>query len=63
MSKCKCLCDYKSNEVANYLINKYYNYEFIPSIGDRSGMFRVYDESGGFHNFAFTEFRKFFKQY
>ncbi len=63
MSKCKCICDYRSDKEAGYSINKYYNYEFIPSIGDRSGMFRVYEENGNFRNFAFTEFRKFFKQF
>lgn len=55
--------DFNFQEDLKFDNNKYYNYEFVPSMGNRTAIYRVYHEDGKFHNFSFSEFREFFKNF
>jgi hypothetical protein len=43
--------------------SRFYSYEFVPSLGIRPAIYRVYFDDGNFHNFSFIEFREFFKNF
>lgn len=63
MAKCKCIKDFNADKDLKFNINKFYEYEFVPSMGSRLAIYRVYLENGRFHNFSFSEFREFFKNF
>ncbi len=63
MIKCKCIKDFCYQEELKFAPNKFYEYEFVPSMGDRQAIYRVYLENGKFHHFSFAEFREFFKNF
>jgi hypothetical protein len=63
MIKCKCIKDFGCPDELKFDSNKFYEYEFVPSMGDRAAIYRVYSENGKFHNFSFSEFRAFFKNF
>lgn len=63
MIKCKCIKDFNYLEELQFNSNKFYEYEFVPSMGDHQAIYRVYLDNGKFHNFSFKEFREFFKNF
>lgn len=63
MTKCKCTRDINFEENLRFDTNKFYDYEFVPSMGIHGAIYRVYQENGKFHNFSFSEFRDFFKDF
>jgi len=63
MIKCKCIKDFYYLDELKFNSNKFYEYEFVPSMGDRPAIYRVYFENGKFHHFTFAEFRDFFKNF
>ncbi|MBN2613680.1 MAG: hypothetical protein JXB00_19140 [Bacteroidales bacterium] len=63
MIKCKCIKDLAISEDLKFSNNCFYYYEFVPSMGSRGAIYRIFLESGKFHNFTFSEFREFFKNF
>ncbi|MFO7656481.1 MAG: hypothetical protein R6W78_05385 [Bacteroidales bacterium] len=63
MIKCKCVKDLTVSEELKFSNNSFYFYEFVPSMGNWGAIYRIYLENGKFHNFSFSEFREFFKNF
>ncbi|MBN2212903.1 MAG: hypothetical protein JW723_01550 [Bacteroidales bacterium] len=63
MMKCKCIKDYHSLVALKFDVNKFYDYEYVPSMGNYQAIYRVYYDNGKFCNFSFAEFREFFKTF
>lgn len=64
MKRCKCLKEVGSNGNLNleFQQGRLYKYEFQPSPGLGQPFFRVFNDDGKSHNFAFKSFLEYFEK-
>jgi hypothetical protein len=61
MSLCKCIQNFIKDEIPLFVEEKFYEYDYVPSIGERLSIYRVYGDNDRFHNFSTIDFSKYFK--